>query len=380
MTWRESTVRDERRDLVTSVSEERESVSSASRRLGVSRQTAYKWLARWRVEGEAGLADRSRRPGLSPRRTSAEMEERVCELRRCHPGWGGRKLHHRLKALGVAGVPSPSAITDILARYGLLAAERRLKRNWQRFEAERPNDIWQMDFKGDFALAGGRCHTLTVLDDHSRFNLCLQACPNQRGETVKRHLTSVLTTYGLPEVLLVDNGPPWGSGYSRQPHTRFTAWLISYGLRVLHGRPYHPQTRGKDERFHRSLELEVLVMKQWQDFIQYQSALGGWQTVYNDERPHEALDNAVPSSRYEPSPRRMPEHRPSPEYLVSDEVRRVQDLGVISFRGRKLHVGRAFSGEPVALRAIDEEGVWDVYYYKQRVGRVDLRSPLLLDL
>jgi transposase InsO family protein len=103
------------------------------------------------------------------------MEERVCELRRRHPAWGGRKLHHRLKALGVEGVPSPSAITDILARNALLRADRRLKRDWQRFEAERPNEMWQMDFKGDFALPSGRCYTLTVLDDHSRFNVCLQA-------------------------------------------------------------------------------------------------------------------------------------------------------------------------------------------------------------
>lgn len=380
MTWRESTVEDERRDLVTSVIEGDESVSSASRRLGVSRPTAYKWLVRWKEEGEGGLSDRSRRPRLSPRRTSAEMEERVCELRRQHPGWGGRKLHHRLLALGVAEVPSPSAITDILDRNGLLRADRRLKRNWQRFEAERPNEMWQMDFKGDFALAGGRCHTLTLLDDHSRFNLCLQACADQRGETVKRHLMSVFATYGLPETILVDNGPPWGSGYSRQPHTRFTAWLMSHGVRVSHGQPYHPQTRGKDERFHRSLEVEVVAVRQWLDYLDYQSGLDYWQVVYNEERPHEALDYAVPSSRYKPSVRRMAAERPSPEYLNSDEVRRVQELGVISFRGRKLHVGRAFSGEPVALRAIEEEGVWDVYYYKQRVGRVDLRSPLQPDL
>lgn len=380
MTWRELTVRDERRDLVTSVSEGVESISSASRRLGVSRPTAYKWLTRWRQEGEAGLSDRSRRPSLSPKRTSGEVEECVCELRRRHPGWGGRKLHHRLKALGMEGVPSPSAITDILARNGLLQADRRLKRDWQRFEAERPNEMWQMDFKGDFALAGGRCHTLTVLDDHSRFNVCLQACPNQRGETVKGYLMPVFATYGLPEAILVDNGPPWGSGYTRQPHTRFTAWLISHGVRVSHGRPYHPQTRGKDERFHRSLGLEVLATTQWPDFFEVQSALDDWRTVYNDERPHEALGYGVPSARYQPSQRKMPIEPPRPEYLDSDEVRRVQDLGVISFRGRKLHVGRAFSGEPVALRATEEEGAWEVYYYNQRVGMVDLRSPLLLDL
>lgn len=380
MAWRVATVVDERRELVTAVMTGDESVSAACRRLGVSRQTAYKWLGRARTEGDAGLVDRSRRPKLSPRRTSAEMEERVCELRRRHPAWGGRKLHHRLKALGVERVPSPSAITDILARNDLLRADRRLKRDWQRFEAERPNEMWQMDFKGDFALPTGRCYTLTVLDDHSRFNVCLQACANQRRATVQTQLLPVFATYGLPEAILVDNGPPWGSGYSRQPHTRFTAWLISLGVYVSHGRPHHPQTRGKDERFHRSLDLEVLATRSWLDLQDVQFALDPWRQVYNFERPHEALGYAVPAARYIASPRPLLGERPRAEYPAADEVRRVQDQGDISFRGRRLHVGRAFTGEAVALRATEEDGTWDVYYYTQRVGRVDLRSPHPSDL
>jgi transposase InsO family protein len=380
MTWRVSTVLDERLELVRTVLSGSESLASASRRLGVSRQTAYKWISRMRLEGERGLVDRSRRPMTSPRRTSPEMEQRVCALRQEHPAWGGRKLHHRLKALGVRDVPSPSAITDILARYGLLSEDRRLKRDWQRFEAERPNDMWQMDFKGDFALPSGRCYPLTLLDDHSRFNLCLQACGDQRRETVRSQLLPVFRTYGLPEVILVDNGPPWGSGYSRQPHTRFTAWLMRLGIRVSHGRPYHPQTRGKEERFHRSLREEVLVMRRWQDLLEVQSALDPWREVYNHERPHEALGYKVPAGRYQHSSRELPEKAPEPEYPSTDHVRRVQSLGEISFRGRALRVGSAFRGEAVALRASEEEGVWKVYYYKQRVGSVDLRSPLPLDL
>ena len=380
MTWRVSTVIDERRELVSALLCGRETVTAASRRLGVSRQTAYKWLGRAALEGDAGLTNRSRRPRNSPNRTSPDMEERVCELRRRHPLWGGRKLHHRLRALGVEGVPSPSAITDILARNGLLSEDRRLKRAWQRFEAENPNDIWQMDFKGDFALSSGRCYTLTVLDDHSRFNLCLQACGNQRGETVQSQLLPVFATYGLPEVILIDNGPPWGSAYRPQPHTRFTAWLMSLGIRVSHGQPYHPQTRGKDERFHRSLGQEVLAQRSWLDLRDVQSALDPWRHVYNHERPHEALGYCVPASRYMASERRLPVKPPAPEYRSTDEVRRVQGLGEISFRGKTLHIGRAFTGNPVALRATEEEGAWDVFYYQQRVGRVDLRSPLPLDL
>lgn len=380
MTWRVSTVLDERRELVLAVTAGEGGVSEVSRRYGVSRQTAYKWLARARLEGEAGLEDRSRRPRVSPRRTPAEMEERVCELRRRHPAWGGRKLHHRLKALGVAGVPSPSAITDILGRNELLRADRRLKRDWQRFEAQRPNEIWQMDFKGDFALASGRCYTLTVLDDHSRFNLCLRACADQRGETVRAALLPVLATYGLPQAILVDNGPPWGSGYRRQPHTRFTAWLMRLGVYVSHGQPYHPQTRGKDERFHRSLGLEVLSGREWSDLEQVQLSLDPWRDVYNFERPHEALAYTVPAARYVISPRSLPGHLPPVEYPGTDDIRRVQAKGEISFHGRLVPVGKAFSGQAVGLRPTEEDGVWDIYYCKQRVGRTNLRSPQPEDL
>jgi transposase InsO family protein len=240
--------------------------------------------------------------------------------------------------------------------------------------------MWQMDFKGDFALSTGRCYILTVLDDHSRFNLCLQACPNQRRQTVEARLLPVFATYGLPEVLLVDNGPPWGSGYSRQPHTRLTASFIRMGIYVSHGRPYHPQTRGKDERFHRSLDVEVLDNDDWLDLGQVQLALDPWQWVYNYERPHQALGNAGPASRYSTSLRPLPAQLPAVEYPRGDEIRKVQSNGQISFKQRELKVGKAFSGEPVALRATEEDGTWDIYYCKQRISQVDLRSADPFDL
>ena len=375
MTWQVRTVMDRRRELVQALGAG-EPLARVSRGLGVSRTTAYKWLGRYALQGETGLRDRSRRPKTSPRQTPPGMEAQVCELRRQHPYWGGRKLHHRLKHLGVLGVPSPSAITDILNRNGLLSDQRRLKRDWQRFEAAEPNQMWQMDFKGDFPIGNGRCYPLTVVDDHSRFNLCLKACPGQRGDTVKSQLLPVFDSYGLPETILVDNGPPWGSGYSRQPHTRFTAWLMRLGIYVSHGRPYHPQTRGKDERFHRSLKLEVLRDGSWQSLEEVQESLDRWQQVYNLERPHEALAYAVPASRYRPSPRALPSRLPAIEYPASDQVRRVQRPGEISFKGRIYQIGRAFAGEPVALREAEEDGVWDIYYCKQKLSTLDLRSPL----
>jgi transposase InsO family protein len=356
-------------------------MSALCRSFGISRKTGYKWLSRHERDGLEGLGERSRRPLRSPGRTTALLEEQVCRLRREHPAWGGRKLHHRLRALGMEDVPAPSTITGILNRNGLLSPGRRLQREWQRFEETEPNALWQMDFKGHFPLAEGRCHPLTVLDDHSRFNLCLQACADERATTVQDQLTRVFACYGLPGRMLMDNGSPWGSE-RLHPHTWLTAWLIRLGITVVHGRPYHPQTQGKEERFHRTLDLEILDghHHSWQTLEHIQrEAFDPWREVYNHQRPHEALAHQPPASRYQPSSRRMPPVLPAIHYPRGDEVRKVQGKGRISFRGRELLVSRAFIGDSVALRPTGD-GTWDVYYCHQRVGRVDFTPPATRDV
>lgn len=363
----------ERKEFARFASEEGANVSELCRRFGVSRKTGYKWLARLRTAGEDGLADRSRRPHRSPTRTAPELEAMVCALRTQYPAWGGRKLHHLLRNEGLDPVPAASTITGILDRHGLLSPERRRERDWQRFEAPEPNALWQMDFKGDFPTAAGRCYPLTVLDDHSRFSLCLVACPDQRAITVQEHLTSVFQRYGLPERLLVDNGSPWGST-AAHPHTQLTAWFIRLGVTVSHGRPYHPQTQGKEERFHRTFAVEVLARRStWTDWIAMETAFDMFRDTYNFTRPHEALGYAPPASRYQPSPRPFPSHLPPIEYAPGDQIRKVDKEGHISFRGQPWLVSRAFAGEPVALRAV-ADGVWDVYYCHQRVGKVDVTT------
>jgi transposase InsO family protein len=192
------------------------------RRFGISAPAGYKWLRRWEEEGEAGLWDRSRRPRRSPTRTPAELEEQVVELRRRHPRWGGRKIAAALRRQGLAA-PAPSTVTGILRRRGVLSSERR-HRGYLRFEHPAPNDLWQMDFKGHFPLQrGGRCHPFGILDDHSRYNLCLTACQNQQTPTVRGLLEATLRHYGLPQAILCDNGSPWGKGRpwtTRTPRSR----------------------------------------------------------------------------------------------------------------------------------------------------------------
>jgi transposase InsO family protein len=370
MPWREATAVSERTEFIAFVGQEALTMSALCRRFGVSRKTGYKWLRRAREAGLAGLTDRPRRPLRSPQRTDRDVETFICALREEHPAWGGRKLHHLLRNDGFSTPPAPSTITGILRRNGLLTPERPPPRDWQRFEEASPNGLWQMDFKGPFATAAGRCHALTVLDDHSRFNLCLAACANQQGQTVQAQLTSVMQRYGLPDRMLMDNGPPWGSDAIHQ-HTWFTAWLIRLGVTVSHGRPFHPQTQGKEERFHRTLALEVLRSRAWQSLADVQCAFDAWRAVYNLRRPHESLGQATPASRYRPSRRPFPAALPPIEYAPGDEVRKVQHMGLIHFRGRELRISRAFIGQPVALRAV-ADGRWDVYYCHQRIGQVDL--------
>jgi transposase InsO family protein len=303
------------------------------------------------------------------------MEQRVLEARD-RLGWGGRKIRRVLQESGEKEVPPPSTITEILRRHQRLSPEEARKhRPWQRFEAEAPNKLWQMDFKGHFEMAeGGRCHPLTVLDDHSRFCLGLQACPDERRATVKHQLTEIFRRYGLPESLLTDNGPPWGNPEHRRRLTRLGVWLLRLGLSLSHSGYYHPETIGKDERFHRTFSDEVLSRQVIRDLAHAQSCFDPWREIYNQERPHEALGLAVPASRYEPSSRCFPETLPPVVYPNGDTVRKVDEHGKISYEGRFFHVGKALHRQPVALRASELDGVFDVFFCQHRVDRVDLRD------
>jgi len=374
MSWKECTLMSERAEFVRRALEGRTTFTALCEVFGVTPKTAYKVLKRFKAEGPPGLRDRSRRPHHSPKRTPSAMEAVVCEVRREHPVWGGRKIHHLLRQQGASEVPAYSTVTDILKRNDLLPDDRRQTRDLQRFEEAEPNALWQMDFKGHFATAGGRCNPLTVLDDHSRFSLCLKACPDQSAESVKAALTRVFQEYGLPRRMLMDNGSPWGSDQAH-PHTHLTAWLMELDIYVSHGRPYHPQTQGKEERFHRTLKAELLRQQTaWSGLDQVQLAFDLWRDVYNYKRPHQAIGDQPPASRYLPSQRVFPSVIRPFEYEPGDEVRRVQDKGRISFRGRTYLVSRAFIGKAVALRA-SEDGRWDVFYCNQRVRRINLTPP-----
>lgn len=349
------------------------SVAELCRRFGISRQTGFQYLRRYRESGVDGLQDRSRRPHTSPRRTPAAMEARIVELREAHP-WGPRKLARRLRDLGVADVPAPATVSAVLRRNGKLnPAETAKHQPFTRFERSAPNELWQMDFKGHFAMDQGRCHPLTVLDDHSRYSLGIIACADQTDATVRAHLTTLFRRYGLPQAMLADNGSPWG-GSGAQGYTGFEVWLLRLGIPLHHGRPYHPQTQGKDERFHRSLDVEVLQLHRFAGLPFCQTAFDTWRQVYNTERPHEALGLAVPATRYRPSLIAFPERLAEPDYYATDQVRRVRQDGATSFQGRRVKLPQAFAGLRVAFRPTATDGVWRVFFARFPVAEVDLRD------
>lgn len=374
MPWLEVSIMDCRREFVQLAQVPETNMSELCRRFGISRQTGYKWLGRFVAADEAGLADCSRRPHASPGRTPAALEAEVLAVRDAHPAWGARKIVWSLAAAGVAP-PAVSTVHAILARHGRIA-QPGSQRASGRFERPAPNLLWQMDFKGRTRLgAGGWCHPLTVVDDHSRFAVCLQACGNERTETVKPLLERTFRRYGLPAALYVDNGAPWGGGVPGQ-WTPLAVWLLKLGIGVVHARPYHPQGRGKNERFHRTLKAEVLMLRPLRDLAQAQAAFDAWRPLYNTARPHQALGMATPASRYRPSPRAFPARLASPVYEPGDIVRKVGTTkSYVSFRNRLWRVPQAFAGEPVVLRPRARDGQFAVCFGATQIASIDLNQP-----
>ena len=372
MPWREVSVMEERREFVRLALQEGANRRELCRRFGVSADVGYKWLARWSA-GDRELADRSRRPHLSPQRTSEGMEGRVLAVRDAHPAWGARKIARCLERATI-DPPALSTVHEILRRHNRIVAPPGGAPAALRFEKAAPNHLWQMDFKGWVRLADtSLCHPLTAIDDHSRFAVCLEACTDQRGGTVQGFLEKTFRRYGLPDAIFVDNGTPWGDP-SGERWTRFAVWLLKLGIDVIHSRPYHPQSRGKNERFHRTLAAEVFAFQRFPDRAAVQRAFDRWREVYNFERPHEGIGQEVPASRYRPSPRAMPDRLPEVEYDEGEIVRLV-NKAYISFKGRLWKVPQAFRRERLAIRPLAKDGHYAVFFASHQVATIDLTKP-----
>lgn len=360
---------DEKREFVELARKKGVNLRELCRRFGISPTTGYQLLSRYLSEGEAGLAERSRRPKHSPTQTEESVAASILALRD-ETHWGARKMADVLSTELKRPIKR-STVHSILRRNARIDPGESLKHMaWKRFEHEQPNDLWQMDFMGTVRTARGRFEPLTIIDDHSRFNLCLRACGDQRTETVQLVLTEIFGRYGLPWRMTMDNGSPWGDD-GLVLLTRLTAWLIRLGVGVSHSRPYHPQTQGKDERLHRTIRQEVTNHISCSDQTHLQSVFDVFRHRYNYRRPHEALGMQRPADRYRPSPRPMPKSLLPIEYGQGVLTRQVDPQGKIRFRGHRLRVGKGCAGMLVGLRPDEQEKI-EVYFCHQQIALIDM--------
>lgn len=378
MPWKESTTMSMRKEFIQQANKDGVNISHLCREFGISRKTGYKWLKRDSLEGNKELEDLSRRPHSSPRKTIPEIEELILNVRQEHKTWGARKILKVLENAGYKGLPAASTVTAILKRNQWIDPHETEKHKaFQRFEREKPNELWQMDFKGYFATAkGGYCHPLTIIDDCSRFLVGLQACPNELASTVQAQLTTIFQRFGLPDCILMDNGSPWGDD-RETPYTILGAWLLRLDIAISHGRPYHPQTQGKDERLNRTLKEEVIQQHNMVDLQESQMFFDDWWYTYNYIRPHEALSMDTPATHYQPSSRPFPKILPPVIYDEGEIIRKVDQMGRISYANHSIKVGKAFRYQPVTLRPVDQDGQFNIYYCKQKIAQFDLKKDNL---
>jgi transposase InsO family protein len=331
-------------------------------------------LQRYRELGVRGIAEQSRKPHRSPRRTANGLEQQVIEMRQRYPDWGARKLQVMLQRQGLE-LPR-NTIHRILLRYDLVRKEQRDAAAWQRFERSRPNELWQMDFKGPKGWPQSM-GPLSVLDDHSRYLIVLAANGNTQGEPVRVQLEEAFQRCGVPEGMLMDHGTPWWSMNSASGWTHLSLWLMRQGIRLHWSGVGHPQTQGKVERFHGSLQraLERRGLVGQKD----QAWLDAYRWEHNHVRPHEALGMQTPATRWCPSPRRYDARPPRWEYPAGAWVLKVDSSGKAKIKGQQWNITAALAGEHVQIVAVDERLL--VFYCKTLIRELepDLQRSTILD-
>jgi putative transposase len=376
MPWTETNVMDQRVEFLLRVIPGVEDFAALCREYGISRKTGYKWKERFLAEGLPGLRDQSRRPARCPGEVGEAMVCAMVNLKFAHPSWGPRKIRAVLGRSVPAGeLPSETSFKRVLARAGLV--QRRRRRPAQQgtrvqtpIRAERPNQVWTIDFKGWWRTRDrARFEPLTVRDDYSRYVLCAQALANARTETVQGQLTRVFDRFGCPEIIRSDNGSPFAASRSPLGLSRLSAWWLTLGINLDRIAPGRPDQNGGHERMHRDLAREVESCAQ-EDPVQQQAELDVWRQTFNEQRPHEALGMRTPAEVYEPSPRKFDSSPVELEYPSGYAVRKVQRQGTICIGSRHISISEALGGYRVGLEPAGASR-WAVWFCRLRLGELD---------
>lgn len=362
---------EERIEFIAQALGENVSFSQLCREFEISRPTGYRWLNRYReIGGFVQLEEKSRRPHHSPRQTAARIEEEVKKAR-VRYGWGARKLKDRLwieKGIDL----TETTINRILRRKELIAPEESHQRAVKRFEKKSPNELWQIDFKGDYRLSKGCCYPLSLLDDHSRFSVGLYGLSDQQGETVHACLVETFEKYGVPQAMLMDHGTPWWSTTNAHGLTWVSVSLIKQGIRIYLSGVRHPQTQGKVERFHRTLKAAMRHRGVPETLSEWKVALQEFRHEYNHIRPHEALEMSVPASRYQHSDRAYNPDPPEWEYPEGSIVKRLNTQGCLEYNRRRYFVCEALAGERVQVEQAEKYLL--VSYRHMYVRQIEVES------
>jgi len=376
MPWARTDWMSERLKFIAMYLEYEASFSDLCLDFGISRKTGYKWVRRYEAEGAAALGERSRAPRDHPNAIAADIVQAILAIRRRHRRWGPRKLRVVLaRQRPRATLPAASTIGDILKRNGLVHPRRRIRRSspygdrLRQYDA--PNAVWCADFKGWFYVGGERCMPLTISDGFSRYLLRCHALRHSLHRSTKRVFESAFLEYGLPRAIRTDNGPPF-STLAPGGLSRLAVWWIRLGVRPERILPGRPDQNGRHERMHSTLKAETAKPPR-SSFTTQQRAFDRFQVEYNEERPHEALRQQVPSSLYRPSLRSYPRRLPELEYPAHFETRVAYPNGVISFGATaQWYVSACLAGERVGLEPCDD-GRWRVHFGWVPIGVLDLR-------
>jgi transposase InsO family protein len=373
---------DQRTQFIADYLRETLNITELCELYGVSRKTGYKWIDRYLHQGPAGLDERSRRPWHSPNTTKPEIVEAFLEVRRRHPSWGGKKIltvvhkrHPRWE------VPGRSTVCEILSRQGMVPARRHKRRIGHPGKPTSsilaPNDVWSADFKGQFKTRDGiHCYPLTVTDGFSRYLLGCQALYTTAVADAKPVFTRLFREYGLPRRIRTDNGVPFATNTLARLSS-LSAWWVRLGVLPELIQPGKPQQNGRHERLHKTLKGEATKPPAG-NLPAPQRKFNRFREEFNNERPHEALDQETPASVYTASPRAMPNRLPPLEYPDRFEVRYVSANGGIRWNSAWINVSIVCAGDYVGLEEIDD-GIWNVYYGPLKLGRLHERHMRIED-
>jgi transposase InsO family protein len=372
---------DERLRFVRDAQRNHFTMSELCARYGVSRRIGYKWLARYDTEGRAGLADRSHVPKHCPHKIQPEMEELLILERVAHPHWGARKLLATLRRAHprIRYWPAASTVADLLSRRGLVH-KRRARRASVHPGVVRPvtfgpNDLWTADFKGQFRTGDGKyCYPLTIADLHTRYLLCCRGTLSTQTVSAKPIFERTFREYGLPLAIRTDNGVPFAT-QAIHGMSYLNVWWMRLGIQHQRIRPGCPQENGAHERMHRTLKRQAIKPVRASCSAQ-QRNFDAFRREYNEERPHERLNQETPASQYHHSPRPYPERLLPLEYPAHFLVKKINTAGTFRFREKLLHLANALVDQHVGLEETDD-GIWAIYLNTVLLATFDERDYII---